>query len=214
MIIVFDMDDTLYPEVEFVKSGLRSVAKLVSSQSNLSINEVYEFMWKEFVQNGSGKIFNAIIEKYSLNIELLDLINHYRNHIPDISLSVASENVLKGFKERGISLGLITDGPVQTQKNKYAALGLGRYIDFPIFSGEMGTSKPDSLLFNTMMTKFNNENKFWYIADNPKKDFIAPEQLGWNYIRIKIKNGIYRNIEFRGEMEVEEISQIFSLIDP
>ena len=46
-----------------------------------------------------------------------------------------------------------------------------------------------------VMEKFNTEKKFVYISDNPKKDFIAPKELGWESIRYKNPKGIYKDYE-------------------
>ena len=60
MVIVFDLDDTLYDEIDFVKSGFLEVSEYLGDK------KYFEFMWGEFVTNGSGKIFDKLIDKFSI----------------------------------------------------------------------------------------------------------------------------------------------------
>jgi FMN phosphatase YigB (HAD superfamily) len=55
MVIVFDLDDTLYDEIDFVKSGFREISKYLGDE------KYFNFMWEEFLKNGSGKIFDKLI---------------------------------------------------------------------------------------------------------------------------------------------------------
>ena len=77
---------------------------------------------------------------------------------------------------------ILTDGLSITQRLKLESLNL-LSLDFYI-SDEFQSSKPDKLRFQIIEQKYNS-NKYFYIADNPKKDFYAPNQLGWNTILLK-----------------------------
>ena len=187
MIIVFDLDDTLYNEIDFVKSGLRAVSTLFNNSS-----DTYNSLMSIFNQYGSGKVFNHYLSTHPSSIKLEDCIEKYQQHYPAIALSSMVEDVLNKLSS-SFSLGLLTDGNPVTQKNKFQALGLSAYFDFIVFSGEHQLSKPDQRLFKMFENHYSNNNDFYYIADNLNKDFIAPNQLGWTSIQVKNPVGIYRN---------------------
>ncbi len=204
MVIVFDLDDTLYNEIDFVKSGFREVARYLH-------NEVYyEYMMKVFREEGSGKIFNKLIEKYNLSISLKKLIEIYRFHYPDISLTKDTIELLDFTQQ--FHTALISDGHYIMQKNKFFSLGLKKYIEFPIFTDFYQTDKLDIKIFKLVMEFFKEEKHFIYIADNPKKDFIVPNKLGWITIRYKNPLGIYKDLESNTHFEIKDIKHCIEIL--
>jgi len=199
MVIVFDLDDTLYDEVDFVKSGFLEISEYLGDK------KYFEFMWDEFRKNGSGKVFNKLIDEFNIKIPLNKLIEIYRFHFPKITLPKESKELLKFAK---IS-ALITDGHYITQQNKYKALNLD--INLPIFTDFYHTKKPELKPFQMVMDKYPNE-KYIYISDNPKKDFFAPKKLGWGTIRYKNPNGIYKDIKNNADIEVTSRSKILEVL--
>lgn len=189
MVIVFDLDDTLYDEIDFVKSGFAAVADYIGGNRELH----FSWMWETFLKNGSGTIFNQLLETFEIHLTLQELIDVYRYHTPNIFLSEDVKNLLTVAHSIG-KTALITDGNAQTQMSKYNILELDQWIDFPVFTALYKTSKPDTLPFKMVMEHFTEEKKFIYIADNPKKDFFAPNELHWLTIRYKNPCGIYRDI--------------------
>jgi len=203
MVIVFDLDDTLYDEIDFVKSGFKEISRFLGDES------YFNFMWYEFRKNGSGKIFDKLIEKFSLDIDVKILIDIYRFHKPDIFLPKDSLEILEYAKK--FKTALISDGFYITQQNKFDALNLSNFIDYPIFTHFYHTKKPELKPFKMIMDKFKDES-YIYISDNPKKDFFAPKKLGWKTIRYKNPVGIYRNYENNAHFEVEKRSDIIKIL--
>ena len=204
MVIVFDLDDTLYNEIDFVKSGFYEISQYLNDDN------FYSFMLEEFTQNGSGKVFNKLIENFNLDISLKKLIEIYRFHRPTISLSNDTYKLLEYSKK--FHTALISDGHYIMQKNKFQVLELEQYISYPIFTDFHHTNKPKLKAFEMIMEHFKDEKKFIYISDNPKKDFIAPNQLNWKSIRYKNPNGIYKNYINNATYEVENILDIINVI--
>ena len=204
MTIVFDLDDTLYDEIDFVKSGFKEISKYLSNV------EYYNFMLDEFNKNGSGKVFNKLIVEFKLNISIQKLIEIYRFHIPNLKLSDESIMLLK-FSQQ-YKTALISDSHYLMQQNKYTSLSLEQYIDYPIFTHFYHTKKPKIKAFKMVMDKFNTETEFIYISDNPKKDFIAPNQLGWKSIRYKNPVGIYKEYKSNATYEVENRLDIINIL--
>jgi len=204
MVVVFDLDDTLYDEIDFVKSGFREIAKFLNS------DEYYEFMYNIFLKEGSGKVFNELIKKFSLDISLQKLIEIYRFHKPQIKLPKSSLKVLRFAMK--YKTALISDGHYIMQQNKFYALNLENFIKFPIFTDFYHTKKPELKAFKMVMQKYSNEETFVYISDNPKKDFFAPNKLGWKSIRYKNPHGIYKDFKNNANFEIESRSEILEIL--
>lgn len=195
MVIVFDLDDTLYDEIDFVKSGFKEIARYLND------GKYYEFMLNTFEKEGSGKIFDRLKDRFNLSVSLHKLIEIYRFHIPELKLDEESRAVLE-FSVK-YDLALISDGHYLMQQNKFNALGLDKYIHFPVFTDFYHTAKLEVKPFEIVMNKFQDNKNFVYVSDNPQKDFIVPNKLGWKSIRYKNPNGIYRKYESDATVEVE-----------
>jgi putative hydrolase of the HAD superfamily len=203
MTIVYDLDDTLYDEIDFVKSGFREISNYLQSE------EYYYFMITEFKKSGSGKIFDKLIENYKLNVNIQTLIEIYRFHKPNIFLREDSKDILEYYKNHNTAL--ISDGHYIMQQNKFFALNLEKQIKYPIFTNFYHTKKPETKAFEMVMEKYK-DSEYIYISDNPKKDFFAPIKLGWKSIRYKNPNGIYKEIPSNADYEIDDLKKIKELI--
>ena len=116
------------------------------------------------------------------------LIATYRNHTPHIEAFQGVLSTFKAIKKKKANIGVITDGRSTTQRSKIIALGLEEYTDKIVISEETGFEKPNRHNFKCIENFFPNAT-YYYIADNLKKDFIAPNELGWHTIGL-IDNGL------------------------
>lgn len=210
MVIVFDLDDTLYPERDFVKSGFWAVALRLTPDSPAA---TYRQLMRILAAQGSGQVFNVYAEQHGSPVDIAELVDLYRYHQPWIALDVEARIVLETVR-RQCPTALITDGPHRMQQNKFQALGLASLIDLPIFTDLMGTSKPDPRPYQTVMERFGPEETYTYIADNPRKDFIAPQQLGWHTIRLKRPGGVYAEVPAVVDHEVHQLLDVLDVLPP
>ena len=58
--ILFDLDDTLYLEKDFVKSGFKSVASFIQNDNGINEEVVYDRLWSIFNSGEREKIFDKI----------------------------------------------------------------------------------------------------------------------------------------------------------
>lgn len=197
-VVCFDLDDTLYKEIDFVESGFRLIA-----ESEKRPDLLPKMMgWRE---RGEDVFFNLnkAIGKETSKTEYLKI---YRYHKPKITLSEGVEATLNELKGREVILGLITDGRSETQRNKIKVLGLDRWFDNEniIISEEFGSEKTDERNFRFFMNKYSG-SEFMYIGDNPKKDFVVPNRLGWKSVMLKDDG---RNIQKQEAVSMEHLPQM------
>ena len=187
--IIFDLDDTLYSEKAYVKSGFHKISKMFQSSE-----EAYRKLWQYF-EKGENAI-DKLLEENRGDIELKkeELLDIYRKQKPDIELYPGVQNLLAGLKKK-YKLGIITDGRPEGQQAKIEALQIEKYFDKIIITDELGGiefRKPNPMAFCKMQ-------KYWgvpfeqmvYIGDNLNKDFKAPIHLGMGVIFFKNKDGLY-----------------------
>ena len=202
-VVCFDLDDTLYKEIYFLKSGYRKVAELVEKKFHYGAQGIYERPYSWYLKGENP--FACLNETYSLDNPIGDYLNVYRFHQPSILLSDGVEDTLNELKHRGVILGLITDGRTISQKNKINSLGLDRWFEDKniIISEEFGSEKTDERNFRYFMDLYP-ECKYCYVGDNPKKDFVVPNLLHWETIMLK-DNG--RNIHKQEPVPVGNLPQ-------
>ena len=172
--IIFDLDDTLAYEIEYLKSAYREIAGLVASEySSVNSDTLYEKMFGLYQLNQNVFEF---LENHYPSFTKEKLLSIYRNHYPNIEMERETIEILNFCKAQNYKLGLITDGYSITQRNKLKALKIESLFDKIIISEEFGTSKPD--IRNYQDFQEEHISQYFYIADNPK-DFITPNELGW-----------------------------------
>ena len=178
IVFVFDLDDTLYKEIDFLKSAYQEISSYISQNSGFAEDIVYEKMITSYY-SGDNPFQSVLDFVQSQDITISTLLNIYRNHEPNITLSESNQDVLAYLKANVYKIGLITDGRSVQQRNKLKALGLTEYFDEIIISEEFGSEKPNVKNFNFYLDKYGGNYTYIYIGDNTKKDFIAPNALKW-----------------------------------
>ena len=196
--VVFDLDDTLYDEFEYCKSGFRAVAaRLSEMQQNYSIEQIYDALWAQFRAGNHTKTFNAALEKLKIHYNndfIAELIDIYRNHKPDIPLPQDSHEVLDILNEK-YTLAMLTDGFLPAQQLKVEALGIAKYFKCIIYTEELGREywKPSPAGFEKLLQTLQSvPEQTIYVADNEKKYFIAPNKLKLITIKIIRPAGLHK----------------------
>lgn len=175
-VIVFDLDDTLFYELDYMESAFREIAGLLESVRPQE--EVLQFMLEAY--EGKKDVFDSLLARYKVQMNKSDLLTIYRNHTPKLCLRSEVEEMFTDFRKKEYGLGIITDGRSLTQRSKIKALGLDKWIadENVIISEEFGTSKPTPENYLYFECKYPGAT-FYYIGDNIRKDFIAAKKLGW-----------------------------------
>ena len=176
-VVVFDLDDTLCRESDFLRSAFRDIAEILAGTvgAEALFSEMLAMRFR------GENVFENLSSRFGVPVSYL--LSQYRNHVPVMRLEPTVRTTLEKLKSRGAILGLITDGRSCTQRAKIRALGLDAI--FPdeniVISEEFGSEKPSLKNYEFFMKKYP-EADFCYIGDNPKKDFVAPNALGWKTV--------------------------------
>jgi putative hydrolase of the HAD superfamily len=204
--LIFDLDDTLFYEIDYLKSAYKEIAAKLNKQHCESLLQ----QMLEFYFDGTN-VFKFLAGKYP-QTNLDELLKWYRGHIPDIHLNPGANELLTHSHEMGCKLGMITDGHSVTQRNKLKALGLEGVFDRIVISEEFGSEKPNEKNYWVFIQK-DIEN-YVYIGDNTEKDFVTPNKLGWASICLldKGQNIHQQNFElpqkYLPQYTIESLSEV------
>lgn len=195
LVIVCDLDDTLYLERNYVASGFRAVGEWAKKQ--LALSDLGDAAWAFFEAGRREQIFDVALQESGVNADsklIEQMVAVYRGHKPIIAL----QDDVCGFLGRGYpleGLALVTDGFREAQQNKIAALGIEKLGFSPIvITDTWGRQfwKPHQRAFRHVEECFQLPScNFVYIADNAAKDFLAPNQLGWTTVQISRPGGLH-----------------------
>lgn len=179
--IIFDLDDTLYSERDFLASGYSAVAHHLAANHACEYEEVYSSMMGALDRFGRRSVLPLTIRRFSrTSASLEELVQVYRHHEPTISLSPGCFDLLLHLAS-SFKLGIITDGLPQVQRRKVRALGLDDLVHKVIYTWEFGVDKekPHPFTFNLMMDSLEVEaDKTLFVGDNPVKDCNGAKAAG------------------------------------
>lgn len=204
--VIFDLDDTLYPEREYSWSGFRAVARAHQKDLDDPQSTVADLQ-RLFDTEHRARVFDALLQERFGEVDrglLAAMIRTYREHIPVITPYPDVDSALTRLRLR-CKIGMITDGRPEGQWAKIDALNLRPRFDHIIVTADLkpdgseATSwpKPHPRAFEEMARALDVPHASCaYVADNGAKDFVAPNALGWTTIRILRVGGLYAEVTF------------------
>lgn len=178
--IVFDLDDTLYLERDFAFSGYEAAGAWLAVQGLAP--GFADTCRGLFLAGERRRIFDRAAEAQGLPPGLVpELVEVYRSHMPRIALCPDAARYLSGHG----GFAIISDGFERTQRNKIAALGLDRFCDVIVPTGQWAAEycKPHPRAYE-LVAAASAGRACVYVADNAAKDFLTPNRLGWITIQI------------------------------
>lgn len=189
---VFDLDDTLYLESQYVRSGFRSVAQNIERLAAIPKERIFDLLWSLFEQGVRGNTFDKLFEAFpdaANHLAIDDLIQAYRSHSPSLTLIPEISGLIEDLQAKGLRLGIISDGPLISQLAKVQALHLEKQFESIILTDQWGRAfwKPHPKAYKALAQTWNlQSSEMMYIGDNPEKDFIGCNNLGWHTVRLRI----------------------------
>ena len=198
--VIFDLDDTLYDEIEYCKSGFNAVAeflaKFPAALPDLKQQKIFTALFGEFTAGNHKTTFNAALDQLKIPFDqetIAKLVTIYRTHKPKITLSEQTKNTLDVLHPQ-YQLALLSDGFLPAQELKTEALKITEYFQSIVYTEQLGRQfwKPSPKGFTKILQELSSEpQNCVYVADNALKDFIAPNQLGITSIQITRPNRIH-----------------------
>lgn len=198
--VVFDLDDTLYPEREYVMSGFRAVSRWAAQHIGLASETGFLELQSLYNDGLRGCTFDQWLTLRNIDgaFWVPKLVQVYREHEPEIKPFPEVTGLLSDLKSY-CRLGLVSDGFLDVQRRKLKALRLAEWFDAIVFSDEWGRDawKPSTKPFEEILRrlgKFPAKDAI-YVADNPAKDFLAARRSGVGSVEVRRLGGVYSHID-------------------
>jgi len=214
-VLIFDLDDTLYPEIDFFNEGLQSVAEFIETKYELPKDEVLIDLQKLYTAHGRNFLFNTWTDNNRLPKRLIrEMVSVYRQH--PIKLSIPDDN-LAAISNFAGNKYLVTDGNKIVQKNKINSFGLSKILKKCFITNQYGIQfqKPSLYCFDLIRQR---ENVDWsdlvYVGDNPSKDFVSLNSVGAITVHSKQYSDktFFENKNHRAKFEITDLSQLRNVL--
>jgi putative hydrolase of the HAD superfamily len=208
--VVLDVDDTLYLERDYVRSGFDAVGAWCREE--WGVHDVGERAWALFLGGRHRTTLTdalAASGKDTTDAELQLVVDVYRSHVPRIVASADAREFL--LRQAGqVRLGVITDGSAVSQRAKCQALGLDAIADPVVITADLGTSKPDPSVYRLIEDRWSLSGpELVFVGDNPAKDFQAPLELGWHSVRVRRGGSLHFEVATPdGVTEVPDLAEV------
>lgn len=180
--IIFDLDDTLYPQISYKRSGFDVVSAWMESRFNLKQSFIKSELEDILTQHGPSYpyMFDRLVERLGLdNGFVAQIVRVFIEHEPRICCYDGVIPMLSRLRNH-FRLGILTDGRLAVQEKKIIALGLINQVEEILCSDMMKLEKPANELFEWFESRFQLAGEtLLYVGDNPQKDFYGANIRRW-----------------------------------
>lgn len=220
--IIFDLDDTLYDQFEWLDGAFEQVSRFISGRFGIDQKQVHAKIKAIAIEKGtsSGHVFDMTLSELGLAadpIVVKEMVLIFRSHqVRILHPYPGVVETLSALKRSSYKLGMLTDGEVRIQEGKIGALGIKQYFDAIVVSDMLGREfrKPHPKGYLHVAALLGvSPPECVYVADNPAKDFKGAKSLGM--MTVRVFTGEYKRIMHEeGEVDVKingikELSGIF-----
>ena len=206
--VVFDLDDTLASEYEYVRSGYRAVAEELRRRFP-ECSLAADRLWALF-EESPKQVFNRFLEENGIAADeetIKALVGVYRAHVPDIHYYPDVLPLLSFLKEKDFRTGILSDGYEITQRRKVEALHAERDFDRIVLTDALGGRemwKPSLAGFEVIAGELGVAlSEILYVGDNPAKDFYCRRAGAVRTARILRDAAVYRDAPYYRDVKEE-----------
>lgn len=220
--VVFDLDHTLFDRYATLRKVLPEMYRRLRDKipENLSENDFIEGLIKGEKQHiymgwdytADKLIEQGIFKAGTKGSEVWYCLFTHCWPIAAVKYPFTEPTLIK-LREMGLRLGVVTNGEHDSQMLKIKLLGLEKFIDEIVISGDVGVQKPNVKPFEVMSKKLEiAPQNLLYVGDNPLNDVEGSRNAGYIPVWVKtIGNWYFTDIE-RCDYEIDTIAELPELI--
>jgi putative hydrolase of the HAD superfamily len=191
--IIFDLDNTLYDEIEYLSRAYIYIGNKISKLSNqISPQDIFNFLLEEFNSNGRKNLYQKLITKFdSINYSLSDFLDDLREVvIPENSIKIKEE--FYSFITSNIdnyNFFIATNGNKIQQENKFRSVNIPYKNRFKVVYCDTlgnGKSKPNPFFIHYIAKSFNIRlNDMIFIGDSIE-DYNAAQSGKIDFLTVEV----------------------------
>jgi len=194
-VIVFDLDNTLYNENEFLFSAYKTISKYLA-EKNSTDPRIYEiFLIETFKKDGRLFLFNKLLDEFHLNkIVSIDEILHIMHHhqVP-LKFNPKAFMLLKSLVKKNKSIFILTNGSPIQQKNKVIGLKITEKLpQINILYANEYKPKPSPFCIHKIIDDYKFKNSEILLIGDSEVDKQTASNSGIAFLNILkfTENGI------------------------
>lgn len=216
--LIFDMDDTLYDQMQPFKKAYDDLfgdrfqinIRDLFARRSVRSDEAYEWQLAGKISERDQQIYRMVkaFEDLGETITAEEGLKYQQLYVENqgkLILEDTMTEVLRRLKEKNMMTGVITNGESEHQWMKIHALGLTDWIpeERIIVSGDCGITKPNPEAFWYTEKKLGlNREDCWFIGDNYVNDIQGAKAAGWKSIWLNKKGRVLTDAEEKPEFTV------------
>jgi len=199
--VLFDMDDTLYAEEQYVRSGFRAVGDELARRGHGRASEAADLFAALHFGESRDRVFNKAAERLGFPEDWVPaLVRTYREHTPTgLSLHDDAVRVLRALRPQ-VKVGVVTDGWTVVQQHKVDALGLADHVDHVFLTDQLGRArwKPHPEAFHRCLAALGVADPATaiFVGDNPERDVEGAHNAGLHPVWIRREGAYFEDATF------------------
>jgi putative hydrolase of the HAD superfamily len=191
--VLFDLDDTLYAERQFVDGGFRTVAAFLTGRvgGSADARALHRRLWELHERDGRGRLFDTLLAELDVPADqdlVLACLLVYRTHDPRLEPLPGAVATLDALHAAGLRTGVLSDGQSAVQRRKLAALrAIAARLDVVVMTDELGAAhaKPSPVGFRVACRLLDvPASETIYVGNDPRKDFAGARKASLTTIRL------------------------------
>lgn len=214
--VIFDLDGTLLDRDRSLNQFIRDQYERYSDELRHVEKEQYIERFVELDHRGyvwKDKVYEQLLKEYAISRltpeQLLeDYIHNFQHHcvaFPNV------KHVLGELKNRGILLGMITNGFNEFQRLNIRALDIEQYMDAILVSEEEGIKKPEAEIFVRALKKLEVKAKeSVYVGDHPNNDVLGARNVGMHAVW---KKDTFWGTPFTDEYVIDDLQELLAVVN-
>lgn len=175
--VLFDLDGTLHDRVATLQLFLSGHV----TRFDLPPEYAERFTaLDDFGYANKADVFARLATEYSLPHAPHQLFDDFRRFLPiSVCVMPQAREVLLELRDRGLKLGVVTNGQTEMQSAVLEKLGLLPLLDDVLISGAVGITKPDPRLYALALSRLGlRAGETLFVGDSPSNYIQGPQLAG------------------------------------
>ncbi len=221
-VVIFDLDNTL---IDFwgmkKKSSEAAVSAMIDAGLWLNKRKALKILFDLYDKYGIEykNIFQRFLAKTQKKLDyrlLAAAVVSYRKSQAGLSMPYDGvEKTLKGLRERGYRLAILSDAPKFKTWMRLTELGIVDFFDVVLSLGDTKRRKPHSLPFRSVLKRLRiSPDEALMVGDNIKRDILGAKKIGIKTAFAKY-GSVYKlnkNLKSNADYEIGRIEDLLNII--
>ena len=216
--VLFDLDGTLLDRAGSLMAFLAGQHARFAHRLGATDLETWRSRFLALDQNGhvhKSVVYSALLSEFGGDAMAGgDLLDDYLRRCCEHARGFPGmAQTLSSLRERGLKLGIVSNGETDFQMKNIKALGLEALVDAILISEAEGLRKPDAALFHRAAERLAvRADQCQFVGDNPEADILGAHAAGmrtaWFNVVAPWPGALSRN----PGVEIRELAQTIELI--